>query len=55
MMGIGSVFSNFALLYVRYKEDTVSVIYGYNGTNKNIIIWLFFLTIAIILIIKLAF
>ncbi|CAD8209485.1 unnamed protein product [Paramecium octaurelia] len=54
-MGMGSVFSNFALLYVKYKVETVEVIYGYSGSDQDITIWLFFLTIAIILIIKLAF
>ncbi|CAD8128142.1 unnamed protein product [Paramecium sonneborni] len=54
-MGMGCVFSNFALLYVKYKKQTVKVIYGYNGDDSDTIIWLFFLTIAIILIIKLAF
>jgi len=54
-MGMGCVFSNFALLYVKYKVETVEVIYGYSGSDQDITIWLFFLTIAIILIIKLAF
>lgn len=32
-MGMGCVFSNFALLYVKYKVETVEVIYGYSGED----------------------
>lgn len=32
-MGIVSVFTNFSLLYVRSKNETVQYLYGYEGDN----------------------
>ncbi|KAM3134186.1 hypothetical protein pb186bvf_013704 [Paramecium bursaria] len=52
IMGLVSVFTNFALLYVKTRKATLEALYGYYGDNNTTIILLYFLTIILILIIK---
>ena len=52
IMGLVSVFTNFALLYVKTRTATLEALYGYYGDNNTTIILLYFLTIILILIIK---